>query len=95
MNEDIKDILKWQSLVEEKELEEKELEEKRLEEKKKKKKKEEKSVNYKIVLSAAKKAADTIHGEADMKIVRGIVGKAVKIGKDTEDAIQIAVNMLR
>ena len=56
---------------------------------------EEKKINYKKVLGAAKKAAESIHGDANMKIVRSIVGKAIKRGKDTEDAIQIAVNMLR
>ena len=57
--------------------------------------KKEKKVDYKTVLGAAKKAAKSIHGDADMKIVRSMVSKAVKAGKDTEDAIQISVNMLR
>jgi len=56
---------------------------------------EEKSIDFKKVVEAAKNAAEDIHGKPDMNIIRSIADKAVKAGKDTEDAIQIAVNMLR
>lgn len=48
------------------------------------------------VKQAAMTAARKIHGdETDEKIVSSIVDKAVKKGKDTEDAIGIAIGMLR
>lgn len=47
------------------------------------------------VMRAAKNAAKDIHGKVDMKLLTGIVDSAVEKGKDSEDAIQIAINMLR
>jgi len=48
------------------------------------------------VKDAAWKTAQKVHGEdADEKIVNEIVKKAVKRGKSTEDAIEIAVDMIR
>lgn len=47
------------------------------------------------VKQAAIKTAKKVHGKVDKKIVNDMVDKAIKKGKDTEDAIQIVINMLR
>lgn len=47
------------------------------------------------VYRAAKNAAEDIFDKVDTKKLQGIVSTAVRKGKDSEDAIQIAINMLR
>lgn len=53
-----------------------------------------KKIDKNDVKQAAMKTAKKVHGEPDEKIVDDIVNKAIKKGKDTEDAIQIAINMI-
>ncbi len=53
-------------------------------------------IDQAAVTKAAMKAAQSIHGKPDMKIIRSMVQNAIKKGaKDTEDAIQIVINMMR
>jgi len=47
------------------------------------------------VLKALRNAAEDIHGDVKTDLLKGIADKAIQIGKDTEDAIQIGINMLR
>lgn len=54
-----------------------------------------KKINRTRVKDAAMEAAEDIHGDVNKKIVNSIVDNAIKKAKDTEDAIQIAINMLR
>lgn len=56
---------------------------------------EEKKIKRGDVYKAARDAAEDIHGEVDNKILNSIVSNAIEKGKDTEDAIQIAINMMR
>ena len=57
----------------------------------------ESKINKGEVLKAAMEAAAKIHGEPDEEMVKDIVDSAVsKDGvKDTEDAIQVAIDMMR
>jgi hypothetical protein len=57
----------------------------------------EEGIDWKKVKEAAVNAAKDIHDKADMKVIDSMIGK-VKEGnkaKDTEDAIQIVINMMR
>jgi len=56
---------------------------------------EAKKINIDKVKEAVTNAAETIFGKADPEKVEQIVNSAVKLGKDTEDAIQIGINMMR
>ncbi|KKL19042.1 hypothetical protein LCGC14_2469450, partial [marine sediment metagenome] len=53
-------------------------------------------IDQAAVTKPAMDAAQDIHGKPDMKIIRSMVQNAIKKGaKDTEDAIQIVINMMR
>lgn len=54
------------------------------------------AIDQKAVVKAAVDAAQDIHGKPDMKIIQSMVKNAISKGaKDTEDAIQIVINMMR
>jgi len=58
--------------------------------------KNEAEIDQKAVVKAAVDAAQDIHGKPDMKIIQSMVKNAISKGaKDTEDAIQIVINMMR
>jgi len=48
-----------------------------------------------IVLKACMNAAEDIFGKADKEKCARTVKAAIKKGKDTQDCIQIAINMMR
>lgn len=54
-------------------------------------------IDKSAVMNAATDAAEEIFGskKVDLDTVGGMVDDAIKKGKDTEDAIQIAINMMR
>lgn len=52
-------------------------------------------INKSSVMKATIRAAKTIFGKADKKKCERTVKAAIKHAKDTEDAIQIAINMMR
>jgi len=54
-------------------------------------------IDWDAVMKAAKDAAKDIHGKADEKIIKSMIDKVKKNGKakDTEDAVQIVINMMR
>lgn len=56
---------------------------------------ENKKIDKDDVKQAAMKAAKKIHKKPDEKIIDDMVNNAIKKAKDTEDAIQIVINMLR
>lgn len=58
---------------------------------------QEKKINRTRVKEAAMEAAEDIFSEegVDKEKVRGIVDSAIESAESTEDAIQIAINMLR
>ena len=57
----------------------------------------EEKIDWNKVKEAGKSTAKKIHGDADTKIIDSMVAKIKKDGKakDTQDAIQIIVNMLK
>lgn len=54
-------------------------------------------IDWSGVKEAAVDAAKDIHGDADEKTIDSMIEKVKKNGKakDTEDAVQIVINMLR
>mgnify|MGYP000706867614 CR=1 FL=1 len=52
-------------------------------------------IDKEAVSVAIADAAKTIFGEVDVKMARKIVNAAVKKAEDTEEAIQIGINMMR
>lgn len=60
-------------------------------------KKSSKKIDKSAVMDAATDAAESIFGKkkVDLKTVGNIVSSACKKAKDTEDAVQIAINMMR
>jgi len=55
----------------------------------------EEKIDQDAVYSAVQRAAVSIFGKADKKKIQTIVKAAVPLAKDTEDAIQIGINMMR
>ena len=57
----------------------------------------EEEIDWNGVKKAAVDAAKDIHGKADMKTIDSMIAKVKKSGKakDTEDAVQIVINMMR
>lgn len=54
------------------------------------------SIDWNGVKEALVDAAKDIHGKADLSIIDGIIdGVKKKNPKDTEDAVQIGINMMR
>ena len=56
---------------------------------------EENNIDKDAVHKAVMKAAQSIFGTADEAKVKITMDAAIKKAKDTEDAIQIAINMMR
>jgi hypothetical protein len=54
-------------------------------------------IDKSAVMDAATDAAESIFGrdKVDLKLVGDVVEDAIEKGKDTEDAVQIAINMMR
>jgi len=52
-------------------------------------------INREEVVIAVRKAATTIFGKPDEDMIQKIVDAAIPKAKDTEDAIQIGINMMR
>jgi len=58
---------------------------------------EESKIDWEAVKEAVKDAAEDIHEKPDMNIINDMIEKVKKGGKakDTEDAVQIVINMMR
>ena len=57
---------------------------------------EAKKIDKEAVLKAAKDAAEDIHGKADEDTLKDMIDSALEKGaKDTEDAIQMVIDMMR
>ena len=58
---------------------------------------ESEKIDWKAVEKAAKDAAEDIHGSADMDTIKSMIENLKNKGtaKDTEDAVQIVINMMR
>lgn len=60
-----------------------------------KKKETANEINKDAVHAAAARAAKTIFGNVDEKKLKRTIDAAIKKAEDTQDAIQIAINMMR
>lgn len=57
--------------------------------------KQEKNIDRETVKQAAMDAAKDIFDTPNEKIIDNMISNAIKKAKDTEDAIQIVINMMR